>query len=227
MKTRKRKLSGGAKKIVFYTCFFGKNGGKGDTAPPLPSKHYNCYFFSNNRDTLQKAETAGYKIVYIDIPIKNTNRDNAVDSKELKACPHHFAELKGYEYTCYYDATKPVDETFVLEQLPKLDGDKCMLLKFHESIKNSVRHEFNEAMKQTRYSQNRNKYTRHINNRIKNGYKNVFKHHFNTGFIIRKSGDTVDKIGDDWFDAIKETGAECQITFFFIQQKYDKYIVGI
>ena len=221
----RRRQRGGSNYLVFYTCYFGPSGKEADTIPERPSTKYKCYFFSNNRDTLKGAEARGFLAVYVDVPIKTTNRDNAVDSKELKACPHHFAELEGYTYTCYYDSKLHVKEADVEEFIrAEMNEPIVMMLNEHPRNKSSVWQEYEDAMPAERYSVNGPKYNGLIRSKIAQGMKNTAEHHYETGFIIRKSGHMAEKMGEEWLSDIRATGAECQITFFFVQQKYAKYV---
>lgn len=216
-----RRQRGGGKKIVFYTCFFGPSGSVSHKIPPVPSSTYDCIYFTNNKDASSAAKSAGWTVVDIPVAVKESNRNNAVDSKEVKACPHHFKELNGYEYSCYFDSKLVVKEADVISMLDGLKGGVVMLVNKHPFIKNSVRNEFDAAMAQPRYAQNRGKYESLINSKLKSGnYKNKTDVHYETSCILRRSGDLVNMIGEEWYKDILETGAECQISFFFIQQKY-------
>jgi hypothetical protein len=219
-KFTRRHKGGNHKHIVYYTCFFGKTGTASHKIPHLPSTTSDCFYFTNNSDASKKARESGWKVVNVNKQVKNTNRDNSVDSKELKACPHHFDELKGYTYSCYFDSKLHVKEDDVEDMLKEMHGDVVMLLNKHPGIKD-VNKEFSEAMKDPRYAQDREKYEALMKDKIENGkYKNTADVHYETSCILRKSGDIVDKIGEDWLKDIYKTGAECQISFFFIQQQY-------
>jgi len=222
-----RRQAGGNRKLVFYTCFFGPDGSVANKIPEPPSTKYPCLFFSNNRETIERAKAAKWTTVYVDKDIKSTNKDNAMDSKELKACPHHFPELEGYEYSCYFDTKLHVKDADVEEMIGKyLDGKEArMLVNKHRAIGSHIWDEFKEAMKQKRYSANRNTYSSYIKEQVSSGLKNTVNHHYETGFIVRKSGEETNRIGDKWYEHIKRAGIECQISFFFIQQLFKDKIV--
>ena len=225
LKGRKRtkKHKGGAKKhIVYYTCFYGPSGSASDKIPSKPSETDNCYYFTNNPDAAKNAKDAGWTVIeQPSVNIKMTDRDNAMDSKEVKACPHHFKELQGYTYSCYFDSKLNVKEKDIKQMLKGLEGDVIMLLNRHPVVKNSVREELNLAMFQPRYAEDRDKYINLIESKVKNGnYSDKTDTHYETGFILRKSGGLVDRIGEDWYEDIKKTGPACQISFPFIYQKY-------
>jgi len=226
-KSRRKQRGGNQKHIVYYTCFFGPSGSVSDKIPNLPSKTYDCFYFTNNADASKRAAEVGWKVINSPVEVKESNRDNAMDSKELKACPHHFKELQGYTYSCYFDSKLHVKDVEVNDMLKGLHGDVVMLLNKHFAIKHAVKNEFDEAMKQPRYAQNKKKYENHIQKKLANGAKNRMNVHYETGFILRKCGELVDTIGEEWYEDIKNTGAECQITFFFIQQKYKNHVKPI
>jgi hypothetical protein len=210
-----------SKRIVFYTCFFGPSGSASDVIPMKPSDTSDCYYFTNNPDASKTAAAAGWNVVDVPVDIKTSERDNAMDSKEVKACPHHFKELQGYTYSCYFDSKLKIKENDINDMLKGMEGDVVMLVNKHPFITNSVQKELNVAMDQPRYAQNKGRYVNLINSKMKNSrYKNKTNVHYETSCILRKCGSIVDQIGEEWFEDIKKTGPECQISFFFVQQKY-------
>lgn len=224
---RTRKQKGGSKKkfMAYYTCFFGRSGSASDKIPPIPSTSNDCFFFTNNKRAADQAEDAGWNVVMSPVNIKGSDRNNAMDSKELKTCPHHFKQLRGYTYTCYFDSKMKIKESDIINMISGLLGNTVMLLNKHHFIENSVWKELSEAMFQPRYVEDKDKYEAYINSNIKdNNFKDTSDVHYETGLILRKSGEEVDKIGEEWFADIMKTGPECQITFFFIQQKYKDII---
>jgi len=213
--------------IVYYSCFFGKDDSVANKVPTCPSFTAPCYFFSNNKKTLDKLKGSKWIGIHVDIPIKNTNRDNAMDSKEFKVCPNHFYQLRGYKYSCYFDSKLSVKEADVLAMIDaKLKNSRAtMIVNRHPTIAPRVWDEFNEAMHQDRYSVNKDRYSSYIKEQLNSGLRNTVQDHYETSFIIRKSGPLTNRIGSLWLDMIKKTGIECQISFFFIQQLFPNYIV--
>ena len=135
-----------SKYLVFYTCFFGNDTNKANVIPDAPSLMYKCYFFSNNKKTLNRL-SRNWIPVFIDIPIKNTSGENAMDAKELKACPHRFPELRGYRYTVYSDSKLYLNETNVLKNIQQMERTNyLMLVNKHPFIQSSVWEEYSEAM---------------------------------------------------------------------------------
>jgi hypothetical protein len=216
MKTRKHN-----KLLVFYTCFFGTDDHDANIIPKVPSSKYKCYYFTNNKTTLNRVD--GWIPIFINTPIKMTNRDNAMDSKELKACPHHFKELQGYKYTCYFDTKLKIRESDVLKNIRSLHHHKMMVNK-HPLLEPYIWDEFNEAMKQPRYYIDKPKYISYIHEQLNNGLKESVQHHYETSYILRESSTIVNKLGEAWYKDIQRTGIECQISFFFIQQLFPNVI---
>ena len=213
-----------SKYLAYYTCFFGNDNSVANIIPDVPSLSYHCYFFSNNKKTLKRLPNSWIP-VFVDIPIKNTPGENAMDSKLLKVCPHRFPELRGYRYTLYFDSKLFIDEESVLKNIEKMEyTNYLMLLNKHSFIKSSVWHEYSEAMTQERYRVDSEKYKEYIFKQQQRGLSVISDVHYETGAIIRKSSPLTEEIGELWYNHIQATGCECQISFFFVKQIYDGYI---
>ena len=226
--SRKQRRGNKSKYLVIYTCFFGNSGSAADKVPRVPSTKYDCYFFTNNAATRDKAKEAGWHVIFIDVPPKLSYSDNSMDAKELKTCPHHFNELKGYVYSCYFDTKQQiVTEKYIKDRLDDLKEKVVMLVAEHTFIKPSVHEEFKVAMEQPRYAQDEKKYKDFIDNKLKEGLKSDVETHYETNIILRRSGNIVDDIGEKWYKYILETGPECQISFFFIQQEFKGHIAPL
>ena len=217
------------KKIVFYTCFFGGNNNIANIIQAPPSQIYDCYYFSNNLDTLNSLKNTNWIPIFVNIPIKDSDTDNAMDSKELKACPQHFDVLNNYKYNCYFDSKIIVDENKVINMIDTIlsNTDYLYIIPKHQFVKPNVWNEYNEALKQKRYEIEKDKYKNYILNQLHNGLLAEDNVHYTTHFIIRKKSKKTHEINELWFKHIKECGIECQISFFFIQQIYKKYIYPI
>jgi hypothetical protein len=100
--------------IAFYTCFLGNDNHCANiiNQPPLyldttindKDVYYDSYYFTNNINTFNKLENTNWIRVFVDIPIKNNDIDNAMDSKIIKACPNLLNVLNKYKITCYFDS---------------------------------------------------------------------------------------------------------------------------
>jgi len=217
-------------KLVYYTCFFGDNNNIANMINDPPSNYYDCYYFTNNQLTYNSLINTNWIPIFIDIPIKDTLTENAMDAKELKACPHHFKELTKYEYTCYFDSKLIVKSNEVEDMINNIlkDSQFLYIVSKHPFLtSNNVWDEYNESFHQPRYAIEKDKYYNYIIKQLNNGLSDTSDVHYQTGFIIRKSSEKTNEINDLWYEHIKECGIECQISFFFIQQIYKKYIYTI
>ena len=215
-------------KIAFYTCFFGGNDNIANKINNPPSKYYDCYYFTNNKNTYNSLKNTGWIPIFIDIPIKESLTDNAMDAKELKACPHHYDILNKYEYSCYFDSKMYIKEDDVENMIDILTDSKYLfILGKHPFVKPNVWNEYNESLYQERYAIQKDRYHNYIMKNLNNGLKETAKNHYQTGFILRKSSSKTNEINELWHEHIKECGIECQISFFFIQQIYEEYIYPI
>jgi len=216
--------------IVFYTCYMGNDDNVSFNIPKLPSYIYDCYYFTNNKFLYDKLKNTGwYRILLENILIKDNDRDNTFDSKEIKACPNHFDILKNYKFSCYFDSKININEDRIKYHIDELTKtNKLFILPKHPFINNNVWHEYNVAIKyQKRYYIESEKYKNYINKQLSLGLKDVMPIHYTTHFIIRKNTILTNIINDMWYMDIKECGIECQISFFFIQQIYNDFICNI
>lgn len=188
--------------------------------PDRPSQISPCIYYTNNSDTLKAAQTKGWKGIMINVATPDSERECSMLTKELKACPHHFPELRGFTYTCYLDSKRKVSEA-IIEQIIKteMNGNVVMMLNKHQDF-TTIEGEFNEAMNQERYRQDKDKYSTYIQEALHNGKQKNPGNHYETNVILRKSGAVVEKLGEEWLKDIRALGPECQISFWSIQQNY-------
>ncbi len=218
--------------LCFYTCFFGPDGNVANQIPTPPSQTYPCFYFTNNPATLAKLQGTGWKAVDMTrIPIKLTDRENAADAKELKAAPHHFAELKPFAFTCYYDSKRKVKDTDVVGMCEYLQAEAAkgaaFMIGHHPYCAAKVWDEFNLAMGQQRYREEEAKMRAYIAKQVAAGLKEEKEVHHQTGFIVRRSCPEVEKLNETWWAHIQECGIECQVSFFFIHQLFRPQVVSI
>lgn len=216
--------------IAFYVCFFGNDTNCAARVPKLPSNLYDCYYFTNNKNMYDSLKNSGWKRIFIkDVEIKNDNTADAFDSKELKSCPNHYEVLNNYTFSCYFDSkTFTVDVNRVLYFTEELiRTGKHFAIPLHPFLKENVYNELNESMKMPQYVCERDKYEKYIQRQLSLGLHEKMPNHYATQFIVRKSGEVVNKLNDTWYEHIKECGIECQISFFFIQQLFSDIIYTI
>jgi hypothetical protein len=213
-------------KLVFYTCFFGNDTNYANVITPIPSTKYDCYYFTNNQKTLELLKDTKWTSIFVDIPIKNTCTENAMDAKDLKARPNSYDILNKYEYTCYLDSKLEIDGIKVENLINTVENENILyIICKHPYISSNVWDEYNTAINyQNRYFIEKDKYYNYINKQLSLGLSNTVDNHYQTGFIIRKTTEKTMEINELWYEHIKDCGIECQISFFFIQQIYKNYI---
>jgi len=215
--------------LAYYTCFFGNDNNNSNVIKKIPSNSDDCYYFTNNENTIKKLQATKWKPIFVNIPIKNNLLENTRDSKEIKVCPNRFNILKKYKYLCYIDSKLIINESQINNIIRNNleETDYLMVLGKHPFIKENIWNEYNECLLQERYFKEKDRYFKYINNQIKSGLSEKSEIHFQTGLIIRKNTTETNLINETWFEHIKECGIECQISFFFINQLFNKYICGI
>lgn len=215
------------RKLVFYTCFFGKSDNRANHIPPLPSKVYDCFFFTNNTETIQSLCETGWIGIHVDKPLTDDVVECAFFSKEYKACPHRVDQLIPYEYSCYFDTKIKADDKVVEEQIENMENGGCVLVMSRHKFLADVVAEFHEAMCQPRYRRDHDRYLAYINKMASQGFRLEMPTHYITGYIVRKHGELSKQIGETWYEHILECGIECQISFFFVQQMFPGAIYRI
>lgn len=214
--------------LAFYTCFYGSNDNEGFKIPELPSRKYDCYYFTNNLDMLFNLNGTKWIGIYHDKPVTDDSIESTMQSKEVKVIPHTFPALKKYNYTCYLDSKlrklsdkfveKYINNYFILE-------DRALILRQHEFIKDNVWNEYEESMKQDRYVKEKDKYSDYIIKQIESGLSATTSQHCACGFLIRNMNHPeIKELNNTWYSHIQECGIQDQISFFFVNQLFNKYI---
>ena len=81
-------------------------------------------------------------------------------------------------------------------------------------------------MKQPRYLLESEKYKNYIKNQVKNGLSEITEHHCACGFLIRNmKHEKIIEINNTWYQHIQECGIQDQISFFFVKQLFNEYIL--
>lgn len=198
--------------------------------PELPSRDYPCFMYSNNPEYLSRLREKSSKWNCVLVDTNNININDPVEcsllSKYYKACPYALKELKEFQYTCYFDTTLFVDEQKVLRYVREIlpYSNYKWLTTAHSFVLPCVWNEYREAMLQERYSRDSSRYREYIEEKIKSGYKDTQRTHYATGFHIRENCEIIREICDEWYQEIQKCGIECQISFFFISQKWKRLI---
>jgi hypothetical protein len=216
-------------KIAYYTYFFGSQNNYSFLIPPVPSKEYDCYYFTNNKDIYNKLQTTDFIIIFIDnIPIFDDDNKDTMSSKIYRCNPFDIDVLKKYDYVCWFDNKLKVFDEQIENIIYDLDNsDKSIVFTKHPYAEryNSIWDEFNLSMGTKKYKNEEVNYFNYITKMKKNGYNESNKNGFLYGGInIRKNNEVTKKFGLDWFNNILECGINDQISLYFVSQDYTEHI---
>jgi hypothetical protein len=210
-----------------YTCYIGPDDNWSNLVYPAPTKDYPCFYFTNNRGTLERAEANGWTPVWVDVPIEVEHVRNCWNTKLLRCCPHLYEPLSTFDYLCYLDSKLWItDFSKVLELRHSLTETMPMVLSRHPLPYSSVWGEFDEAMQQTRYNAERDRYSKYIESQLLAGFQDVPLRHC-CGFSIRKQCGMMRQIGECWYSHIGRCGIEDQISWQFVVQQFPGAILEI
>jgi len=217
------------KKIAFYTVFVGGDNNWANLIPHVPSDAHDCYFFTNNINTYNRATWSKWNNIFLNqVPIYNDDVIDAFCSKEIKACPHRFPVLDQYDYTVYFDSKNVVDTSKVLTLIETLDhSDQFMILPKHSGNFHNVWDEYNLCINYPKYASQKDRYKLYLEKYLQQGFSEYIDNHYTTQFIIRKKSEKTKEICELWYKHIQECGIECQISFSIIQQRYKDLIQPI
>jgi hypothetical protein len=214
--------------LSFYTCFYGSNNNNSFNVPEIPSIKYDCYYYTNNIDILEKIKNTKW----IGVFDNQTTKDDIIESnmigKKVKALPHKYTELKEYDYACFFDnKLKKLNESFVENLIIKyfIEQNYMLLLREHWFVKNRVWNEFEESMLQSRYIIEKDKYINYINEQVSNGLNDTTEYHASCGILIRNMRHLkIEDFNETWYNHILKCGIQDQISFFFVKQLFPEYI---
>ena len=217
--------------LAFYTCFYGDDNNCAFAIPPIPSYKYKCYYYSNNKNLLEKIKNTYWIGIYDNVKISDNITISTMQCKRIKTSPHEYNEIKNYKYLCFLDSKlERINEHFVLNKIDEyfIKQNYAMLLRYHHFVGNNIWNEYNESMKQERYVLEKDKYTNYINKQLKNGLSETTNQHVQCNFIIRNMNHIqMIKINKTWYKHINECGIQDQISFFFIKQIFKNYITHL
>lgn len=216
-------------KLAYYTFFFGGNNNYSFLIPPVPSKEYDCYYFTNNKDIFNALQKTSFISIFIDnIPIYNDHNKDSMSYKIYRCNPFDIELLKTYDYICWFDNKIFLHDDLIEKVVYELDNmNKSIVFTRHPYFEkyNSIWDEFNLSMNTEKYKNEETFQINYINKMITNGYKIDDKDgYLCAGLNIRKNDEIAKKFGVEWFNNILECGIQDQIALYFISQDYKKYI---
>ena len=214
--------------LSFYTYFYGSNQNDAFRVPEVPSIKYDCYYYTNNMDLLEKIKNTKWIGIFDDQKTNDDIIESNMIGKKVKSSPHKYSELQKYDYTCFLDSkSQKVNESFVEDFIIKyfIEQDYMLLLREHWFVKDSVWNEYNESMPQTRYNIESDKYINYINEQISSGLSETTDHHCACGLLIRNmKHKKIKELNETWYNHILKCGIQDQISFFFVKQLFSEYI---
>ena len=205
-------------KVAFVSGFTGRND-ENPKIPNLPSNIHK-YFITN----VKNISSVGWNHIEIPSPIGNSYLEYSLASKPLKVFPQSFLN-HNFDFVVWFDNKIDLNYQGVMKAIEKWDSRNAMLLKKHEFLCCGADVEYEAAIKQNRYYQEKDKYIKYIKEEEKKGYPINGERHFQTGCIIyNMNHPLVYKIQNTWMEHINRCGIECQISMYFIAQQFKKEI---
>lgn len=221
--------------LAFYTYFYGSEKNNAFKIPEIPSLNYKCYYYTNNIKLLFLIKKTKWIPIYDNKPTNDDLIEGNMIGKYIKTCPHKFPHLKDYDYLCYLDSKlEHVSEKFVEDYIHKYfihENNKnnkkyALMLRNHTFLKPNIWEEYNVSMEQKRYKLQSESYKKYINTQIEAGLKPQTLYHCQCGFLIRNMRHPeVNNIGETWLKHIQMCGIQDQISFFFVKQLFNEYIL--
>lgn len=212
--------------LAVYTCFFGSDANWTANYIPETLPDIDSYYFTNNPNMYARLAATKWKRVWVDIPISEDLLVSSEQTKHLRCCSHAYLELASYPYLCWIDSklrfTSKQDVMSLLTEL--ILSDKVWVFTHHPLPYTDVWGEYNEAIKH-KYVKQKDQYKAYIESRIEMGYNEHIPQRTCCGFHVRKNCPLVREIGEFWYREIQKCGAEDQISFQFVHQRYEDAIL--
>ena len=206
------------KYLAYWTVYCGIDNGNGYVVYDKPSKMYDCYFLTNNNTLKNSIIGKGYIYIFIeDIPISIDERMNSIMCRYPEILSHNLEVLQKYEYTCYYDSKRIIDNEWIETYIS--NNDVLFAVRRHPCLFN-VFEDFTVAMLQDRYHYDYKTYIKLINDNTK-CISRFSTDYFETSVIIRKNCEIVRCINEKWLQSyIEYKGCHEQLHFNIISNLY-------
>ena len=143
----------------------------------------------------------------------------------MKVFPQKFLPVitngPAYTVAVWFDNKFDINERAVSDVAHMIDSRVSTYVHKHPFICCGADIEARESLLQMRYKKGKEKMVRYIEEEMSLGYKLNGERHFQTGLIIYnlRHPDT-EKIQNMWMEHIRRCGIECQISFYFIAQRF-------
>lgn len=143
--------------IAFYTVFCGTGDNVANKVHDPPSSTAPSYYFTDNSATFAEASRKGWRAKMLGGQPSSDLIGANMKAKDSKARPHNNPLLAKFRYTVYHDSKEKVQGHLVIAMTKSVLHDKAIAIREHNFILPpvSVWTEFDESMKQERYSRQR------------------------------------------------------------------------
>jgi len=209
--------------LAIYTYFIGSDDNVANVVHNTPSTIFDCYYISNNRDTLKKAEAKGWITIYVDVTVEDDIIDSNLKGKYFKTLPHKIDKIKNYQWTLFIDTKRYCNIEHVIGTC--IQSDKTFNIVPHTNpIKPYLEKEITESFHQDRYRLQKDKILSYVHEQRK-----IYTHEpntfFGTSIILRRTNHPKSiEICEKWFEHIQMCGIQCQVALYFITLMYEQHI---
>lgn len=207
--------------LAIYTTYCGVT--KRKTFKEKTYSKYPSFFLSNSNEVLSQAEDLGWSPLFLDkLEPSSDPIISATQAKIAKVVPHQFAELSQFDFLLYLDDKVEIDESKIAELVENLESQQSPLaMRKHPFLPPNVLFECTEALLQKRYLMQKEMMLNYITEQLWSGLKVTAEHLYWTSVILRnmRHRDTID-INNMWYEHIHKCGIECQVSFFFVAQRF-------
>jgi hypothetical protein len=173
---------------------------------------------------VEKLKSTQWKVIFEDIPTKDDLNESCMVGKAVKACPHKYSSLSGYDYLCFLDSKiANLDETYIETMIKKyfLEEHYALILRKHPAIQPNIAHELRASMWQPRYIKEAARYHDYIKKQNEAGLVNITKIHYACGVLLRNmKHEKIIDLNTAWYDHIQDCGIQDQISFFYVKQLF-------
>jgi len=210
--------------ILLISCIFGNKFKKVYKAP----LSYNCYFFSNNSEIQIEVENKGWKFIFVNFKLVDDYTTCSLQSKYIKFLIflNDFPKFKNYKQILYFDHKVFIKENHIIKLINITP--KNIIIRKHESKRNTIFSEVEESKSQERYNKNMQITITFINEKIN---KNEISNNVeicNTGLILYNNYDEILPMLYDIYNTfVNLQQPQCQIIWSICSQKYSDKITLI
>lgn len=217
------------KPLAIVSGAFGNNNNKSLMVHPSYAR-FDCFFVTDNCILGKRAERLGWKIVW-SYPKYNDNYEAALASKQLKtntqaylpSSPHSHQ----YKFVMWVDSKQRIEADEVVHFLSSSD-DFCVAMVPHDHLRCAL-DEFNASQDQARYRRDKERMQTFMQKQSEQGFPSTSTtrssihvyYHYLTGFVIwNLSHPKLAEIQSLWTDYISEVGIECQLSFYYVAERF-------